>query len=387
MIDKSRRFRLPSVDELTRPQEAILDLPLDGQHLVIGGPGTGKSVVALLRAGRLARLGKKHHYLAYNRILIHYCKRLAGSAAVNAHPWITWFKGLWRGITGKAAPTLGQGWDLDWKQIEAALPTLPPRDYSREYIVIDEGQDMPESFFRVLVMLGFENFFVVADFNQVLYPARAVNRQQLTAALALAADQVHELTYNHRNSTPVAGLAAHFCRLIADPMSPAPDAPANRPAALPILFSVDPRVPTCDFASLCRRVVLMADRQPRWLIGVLCFSESSRNAWASELTSATAALNSRLSYGIPTVGVFDGDGNFEIGGIAVLTVQSCKGLEFDAVVIGDIHEYWDKLANWQLLYVAISRAIERVILTFDCTRPFPLEQRFPVDPQLLRRLP
>ena len=44
-----RYFKLPRVQDLNKGQDSVLMLPKKGQHLIVGGPGTGKSVVALLR--------------------------------------------------------------------------------------------------------------------------------------------------------------------------------------------------------------------------------------------------------------------------------------------------------------------------------------------------
>ena len=46
MISNKRRFELPAAGDLSEEQEDIEDLELDGQHLIIGGPGTGKSVLS-----------------------------------------------------------------------------------------------------------------------------------------------------------------------------------------------------------------------------------------------------------------------------------------------------------------------------------------------------
>lgn len=47
-----RKFALPGIQELSKEQEDARALPKKGQHLIIGGPGTGKSVLALLRSRR-----------------------------------------------------------------------------------------------------------------------------------------------------------------------------------------------------------------------------------------------------------------------------------------------------------------------------------------------
>ena len=35
-----RRFQLPGIQDLSKEQERVRALPFEGQHLVIGGPGT-----------------------------------------------------------------------------------------------------------------------------------------------------------------------------------------------------------------------------------------------------------------------------------------------------------------------------------------------------------
>jgi DNA helicase-2/ATP-dependent DNA helicase PcrA len=52
-----REFNLPGIQDLSKEQEDARALPKQGQHLIIGGPGTGKSVLALLRS-RTASAGQ-----------------------------------------------------------------------------------------------------------------------------------------------------------------------------------------------------------------------------------------------------------------------------------------------------------------------------------------
>ncbi len=65
-----RVIKLPGVHQLTKDQETARSLPLDGQHLIIGGPGTGKSVVALLRVKQLADQKKDYIFLVFNHLLV-----------------------------------------------------------------------------------------------------------------------------------------------------------------------------------------------------------------------------------------------------------------------------------------------------------------------------
>ena len=49
-----RIFELPKEHELTKDQRMAIRKPVDGQYLVVGAPGTGKSVVALWRLRKYA---------------------------------------------------------------------------------------------------------------------------------------------------------------------------------------------------------------------------------------------------------------------------------------------------------------------------------------------
>ena len=69
-----RKFELPGIQDLSKEQEATRALPKEGQHLIVGGPGTGKSVLALIRARRHHR--EKDDYLFL--VFIHLLNRASG---------------------------------------------------------------------------------------------------------------------------------------------------------------------------------------------------------------------------------------------------------------------------------------------------------------------
>ena len=402
-----RRFRLP--DKTTMEQDFALDLPEDGLHLLVGGPGTGKSVIALLRALRLARKDKRHSFLAFNKLLVHSSKSLDRNTqkshvkVINTDTWIHWFRFTWRLLLECECPTLGAAYAIDWKAIRKQLDSTEKIGEPREtHLVVDEGQDMPLEFYEAVVDFGIENIFVVADFNQVLKTGINANYPDLCTSLlkkphlkfnATADNQsefsdqhVVQLAYNHRNSYPVARLSREFYSVA--PQNLPPDLPPqSKTAEVPVLEIYDGSA--AGFRKIANRIVLTAIGDPTKLIGVLCPNNEIRKLYEDEIREA--ANNS--SDDSPRIVSYASDAgalpDFSIGGIILLNAQSCKGLEFDYVIIAEIDQfpYFPRIAAEQkmLFYVMVSRAITRVILIQNGANTCPISAILPMDPTILAR--
>ena len=408
VTDNKRRFRLP--EKTLTEQDFALDLPEDGFHLLIGGPGTGKSVIALLRASRLARKNRNHIFLAYNRLLVHASRSLdcntlkEHSRAISTETWMAWFRKKWKELMGNQCPQFGSPYDLDWPSIRLQLDekiNIPPPKES--HLVIDEGQDMPVDFYEALASMGYENIFVVADFNQALEPKANSNYPDLCNVLlknkklrfcASTEGQVNslkehvvQLSYNHRNSFPVARLARAF--YTGDPQSPPPELPPpTRTADVPVLVTFDDK-DEGSFSKIIRRILLTANDDPKKLIGIICPDKTVLQRYEQSLLN----IEIDLSNGIPPISSHTKNASqlpdFTIGGIILLCAQGCKGLEFDYVIIADIDQfkYWKNIDKQQkmLFYVMVSRAIKRVILIQNLANPCPISAILPSDPNILAR--
>ena len=372
----------------------------------------GKSVIALLRARRLARKGHPHKFLAFNQLLVHASKNLDANTAnnlnspVRAETWITWFRTNWRNVVGTPCPHRGQVYEIDWPEVRLQLYSNFPVGQAipkpkESYLVIDEGQDMPKDFYEILVEIGYENIFVVADFNQVLHQDSNSNYSDLCNALLKSAslrfnasatsmekftdEHVVQLTYNHRNSYPVAQLARNF--YITSPQNVPPDLPLlTRTAEIPVLEKYDGSA--TNFLKIIRRILLTADSDPTKLIGVLCPNNLVRQRYAQAFSQTDVQLSNespRIESYSSSDGVLP---DFSIGGIILLNAQACKGLEFDYVIIADIDEfpYWKSIEDQQkmLFYVMVSRAIERVIIVQNTANPCPISAILPTDQNILK---
>lgn len=237
-------------------------------------------------------------------------------------------------------------------------------------LLIDEGQDFPPGFYKMLKMIcsiarmrGVEHpprCFVLADENQQLTEENST-LEEIAATLGIETANRYMLLDNFRNSREIAELAREF---FAD-VGALPRLP-ERSSSRPVLLT------TRNLAETAGLIRTWVYNNPRKETGVFVFSESSRaavfEALESELKRAggqkfalqTYSWNSREQHKA-------GDLLFDTPDVVtVLNMQSCKGLEFDAVFIVDMHEA--RIANGgkdrfrMQMFVATSRAREWVSL-------------------------
>lgn len=360
MIDNKtvnkRSFVLP-LEQLSIEQKKIRLLPLEGQHLVVGAPGTGKSILALLRAKILHEEKKDYVFLAYNHPLIQANNQLFGDG-LKQQQWQSWFCGMYRTLFKNNPPQL-EPYIYDWEQILSQLAQLGEQALKETYIIIDEGQDMPVGFYQFLAALGYENFFVVADQNQRINEKANSSVQDLQNCLALERDDVHELTHNYRNSHAIARFAQLFYH---DPASPRPALPKQEGLAKPALYRYAPD----RLSNIIDRLMMTVKNHPNDLFALIAFTAASRNALHKRLDAA--AKNQGLALPVCYGGKKEDAEqlDFTQGGMMVMSAQACKGLEFDRVILWDIDECRSSENGInqlkKLLYVASSRAKKQLIL-------------------------
>lgn len=390
--DRTRPYALPNIQDLSKDQDAAMALPLVGQHLIVGGPGTGKSVVALLRVGRLATEPVDYRFLAYNRLLDQSSRQLFGSA-LKAFTLDSWFRKLWKFLFRSVVPLQpperpGGYQSIDWGSVTARLQDgdLPEYPRALPFLVIDEGQDMPPAFYNALANLGFENFYVVADQNQQIHPDNCSSRHDIELALAIAPADTLELHANYRNTHPIAQLAQHFYP--ADPASPRPELPhPEKDSSTPELWNYGLGAAQ-TLEGVAELILQTADRNPRKLIGII----TPNNKVREKFVNALNAQNPALDCDKPPIRTFvTGQQealDFGQGGIMVINAQSCKGLEFDTAILADIDEHQPRNnpdALKKRFYVMVARAREQIIL-LRAGKPVPaIDNLLPQDQAFLAR--
>jgi len=400
-----RKFELPGIHDLSKEQEDARALPMKGQHLIIGGPGTGKSILALLRCRRHAADKDQYAFLVYNHLLHETSRHLFGKEIVS-YTWMSWFRETFRNLTNADIPLLprqpGNNYlPYDWPGILKVAQAIPGSGQSpHSVLVIDEGQDMPPEFYQTLTHLGFENFFVVADQNQQIVTEQNSSRQDIEIALGIDTVDVVELSLNYRNSYHVARLAREF--YTGDPASPPPKLPPKpKPPSEKTSGSAETSVlieygaeGAVTFQKIITKILMHADRNPSKLLGVITPNNKVRELYVAKLKILAGVLKFDNVY--PKIQTFVAGGRpactFADGGIMVINAQSCKGLEFDSVYLADIDQFIFNprnpdhvVAKKRLFYVMVARARENVIMLKQPGR-CPVDSILPNDPDILERI-
>jgi len=367
-----RKFRLPNVQELSKEQDKVLRLPLDGQFLIVGGPGTGKSVVALLRA---IKIKQDCDFLTYNKVLCKATTQLSDSVSNNTLD--SWFGKKYWSIFKKYAPQISPH-NPNYDEILSELEKLELSD--PKYLIIDEGQDKPSKFYDVIIDgFGIRNIFIVADQNQQITEDNST-RQELTDLLNLDIGDVIELRENYRNSYHIANFCRHF---YTDISSPPPNLPNRESIYIPVLYEYN------DLQESLKMAILEADKDNRSLIGIIVAKDDMRINIVERLKS----LDLKLDNPKPIISTYSSKDksvniDFTDGGIVVLSDKSIKGLEFDIVFIiidGFVIYNNDIDSMKKRFYVMSSRAKEKLILLKSVDYYSGVDKILPTDTNILKR--
>ena len=382
-----REFRLPGIQDLSKDQERVHHLPKEGQHLIVGGPGTGKSVLALLRARRHERDGDEYVFLVFNHLLERASGQLFERHLVS-RTWHSWFHETFKKLTGDSVPRIdakqGEFRAIDWKRVKEITDAMPSEEQSPfPFLVIDEGQDMPPQFYNALMDLGFEKrFFVVADQNQQITEDNS-SRKDITDCLAIEANKIIELRENYRNNYQVARLAREFHT--GDPASPPPDLPGRTSADVSRLYSYN----GCGLNAIARGILRRVDQRPRTLIGVIAPNNRVREAYLKALSSVKLRLDNPRTNVMTYHSGHRAEVRFDEGGIMVINAQACKGLEFDVVVLADVDEHYirkqDRDHIMRLFYVMVARARDQVFMLMKRNGRKDVLGILPTDQDILKR--
>lgn len=324
-------FRLPVLTDLTIEQQAVLNEP--NAIAVSGGPGTGKSVVSLWR--HIQNYGmnrRKSLLLTYTVSLERYLK----SSAVSENP----------------SAGLNVNRTYFW--------TIHKATDVYDEIIIDEAQDVNHHKYEQIRDLS-PMVSYSADDNQIMYPDQATTEAQLQS---LFNNSLYILHANYRNSKQIVRFVKSLFpnTIISD---------GNFNANKPQLICSDG---INDNQTQIIKDVINTFQSDVHNIAVLVPLESHVRYWHGVLQNS--------GY-ICSMYVNTEEELNAIENIHITTYKSCKGLEFDTVIIPFFNRFKDfidgalDVVTENDYYVVLTRSKRNLILidhqptiNGDCSIPF-----------------
>lgn len=374
-------MRFPSLSQLDRDQTAVYQgAHPEGAVLIVGPPGTGKSVIAFHRAHFLSKMKRDPRVIMFNKVLARYATKRGGVADdVEVSTLHSWAFGWWKTVAGRGAkpPQAGDQYTFDWGAMgQQSVPVVTTQEGASRanwgHLIVDEGQDFPPSMYGALrTVMDLANsvgratpklgLTVLADENQRLTPDKNSSLAEIKVQLGLngSGTSVFTLNKNYRNTKEIAAFAARFYVGLGTGM---PELP-RRSGELPMVSMV--ARPTHDkFLTACaEKIGLYAKSRRTEEIAVLVMRNKDRTKIVNRLEGKFKGTGIKLQTyaskdeSCPVEGLeFDTPGH-----VTVLNCNSAKGLEFDAVFLIDPGQLLDdggssELAAKMTMYVMCSRA-------------------------------
>ena len=323
-------FRLPILPDLTIAQQSVLNET--NPVSISGGPGTGKSVVSLWRHMQNHGIGRKRSILlTYTNTLSAYLASAARSSSPQAADAV--FKTRW------------------WLIHHAT---------GCDEIIVDEAQDLPLDTYQQLMQFA-DQISYGADDQQSIYPGQQCTEEELRTLFP--DNEPYDLDENFRNTYEIMLFvkAALPNKLIY---------PATMKMLREKRSGPKPRVVVTDALSHKKNTALLdiinQYRSDSHNIAALVPFGYNVTAYHKIITDA----------GIPCSS-YKGEDEYlaQIENVHVTTFASCKGTEFDTVIIPN---FQDLRENMQTKYAATENHYY-VALTRSRTNLFLISNAAPAD--------
>lgn len=349
--------------DLTTDQIRAVDASADTHRLIVGAPGSGKTLALLHRT---ARLRERYHVpegryrvMIFTNVLKQYIRAGAIDLGIPIDAICTydaWCGRYFDAHIGGRRPMDASGKKMDFAQIRERVraDVLAKRPSLYDFVVVDEGQDLDSAAFEVLCNVA-RHVTVAADRKQQLYDHGA-SEEDIAKRLGLPRRNI-SLLAAFRCSPYIVPLGAAF---IADPV----DAETFREQTLtatgkretPVLFVArdfdEERQRLCEVA---RERIILGER-------VAILLPLSRQVFGFHTAMQEFGLEAEVQ-GRGEAQVLD----FTSATPKLLTYHSAKGLTFDTVLLPRlVRGSFDRPAEDRILsmmFVAVTRAARWVYLS------------------------
>lgn len=360
--------------DLTPEQRRVVTADVSGHRVIFGPPGSGKTLVLIHRAAHLAAHHKvnsdRYRVVVFTNVLKDYIRAGLDFLGIPVDT-VTTFDALCQNLytdhIGRRVPRDDENNRPDFDAIRQAVLKMlkqggsPHR--SLDFVVVDEGQDLPRQAYAILNLLAW-HVTVFADPKQRIF-AEGASEPQILAGLGLQRRSGAMLAA-FRNSPDVGRLAAWFIANENDQTEYlAQIKNVSAPRERPLLYLAASMEDEADrLATAVRQRQSLNQR-----VGIIVPRSTAvfglSNALAARGVAVERAVPPSRRGGSAWAGV-----RFDTAAPKIATYHSAKGLTFDAVFLprltrGAFRHGEQKDDVVRLLFVGISRATQWVYLSTE----------------------
>jgi len=339
---------IPTIEQLTDDQWEIQDLPIDGRYMITGGPGSGKTSIAIRRTEYIKKDNPKAsvHTFLFTNTLNDFFKDGIESLQIdsNIQVWAKWQRGF---LIQHNAWNYNFNEPVPWDTLSDQILSLP-LEKIYDHLIIDEAQDFSRSDLSVMNLIA-ENITVFADENQRLNDRGVADTGEIKEILDIDDEDTYHLKENHRNTKQImeaaVSLAPNEIDVDLDTIV--------RPGQKPRVISNQSSDGEIEYISK----VLRANKQKD--IGIFHLEKNVIRVIFDKLQEYN---DGEIEFELMRRQTFD----FSNTNPKICTLNSAKGLEFDIVIMPQMNKdnYYVHTSNLKRIYVGMTRAREELHLCY-----------------------
>ncbi len=376
-----RYARLESLDH----HQEVLARKIGGGHRIITGPsGSGKTLILVHKAAFLKKYNpdiKNILFICYNITLANYIKRLLSNKQIplgKTGVTVKHYFELCSEIIKQDVAFENEEQDYYDIIVQEALEKVGNCGMTYDAILVDEGQDLTDDMYRVIVALlnkKTDNLTISLDENQNIYK-RTTSWKKLGIK---ARGRTHNISYVYRNTREITNLAKNYIQQVEFSCD-------NRDGEkqknlFPSFFNFSGPKPEIiqfknieeitEFIGSKTKAIAEADGCPYSEIAVLY---TKRNIGNDIKTSLPEIIESAMeSRGILSKWVSENYNSkkthdITTNSVTISTIHSVKGLDFSCVFLLGLdyleHQKWTVDQIEKLIYVAITRARYQLFIPY-----------------------